>query len=64
MTGKQTMCDWAYLRGELGYYASLGGLALMAPLSLAAMIWLLPAAQAVDNWEVDGANGVLYVRGH
>ncbi|HCD2062384.1 MULTISPECIES: fimbrial protein [Serratia] len=63
MTGKQTMCDWAYLRGELGYYASLGGLALMAPLSLAAMMWLLPAAQAVDNWEVDGANGVLYVRG-
>lgn len=63
MIGKQTVRDWAYLRGELGYYASLGGLALMAPLSLAAMIWLLPAAQAVDNWEVDGANGVLYVRG-
>ena len=63
MTGKQTVRDWAYLRGELGYYASLGGLALMAPLSLAAMMWLLPAAQAVDNWEVDGANGVLYVRG-
>lgn len=63
MTGKQTVRDWAYLRGELGYYALLGGLALMAPLSLAAMMWLLPAAQAVDNWEVDGANGVLYVRG-
>ncbi|HAT3683680.1 TPA: type 1 fimbrial protein [Serratia marcescens] len=55
--------DWAYARGELSYYATLGGLALMAPLSLAALLWLLPAAQAVDNWDVEGANGVLYIEG-
>ncbi len=63
MAGKRTEHDWIYLRGELRYYASLSGLVLMAPLSLAAMMWLLPAAQAVDNWDVDGANGVLHVRG-
>ncbi|MBH2869876.1 type 1 fimbrial protein [Serratia marcescens] len=55
--------DWAYVRGELSYYATLGGLALMVPLSLAALLWLLPAAQAVDNWDVEGANGVLYIEG-
>ncbi|MEN4170707.1 fimbrial protein [Serratia marcescens] len=64
MTGKKAEPrDWAYAKSELRYYATLGGLALMAPLSLAAMLWLLPAAHAVDNWEVDGANGVLYIRG-
>lgn len=63
MTGKRTTRDWAYLCGELRYYAVLAGLALMAPLSLTALLWLLPAAQAIDNWEVDGANGVLYVSG-
>lgn len=55
--------EWEYLLGELRYYALLAGLVLMAPLSLAALLWLLPAAQAVDNWEVDGANGVLYIEG-
>ncbi|MEL5445950.1 fimbrial protein [Serratia ureilytica] len=35
----------------------------MAPLSLAAMMWLLPAANAVDNWQLDGASGVLEIRG-
>ncbi|MCC4106645.1 fimbrial protein [Serratia ureilytica] len=55
--------DGRQLRAELRYYTVLGGLALMAPLSLTALLWLLPAAQAVDNWEVEGANGVLYVSG-
>ncbi|HGM5966643.1 type 1 fimbrial protein [Serratia marcescens] len=55
--------EWEYLLSELRYYAVLAGLALMAPLSLAALLWLLPAAQAIDNWEVDGANGVLYIEG-
>ncbi|MBL0877035.1 type 1 fimbrial protein [Serratia ureilytica] len=55
--------EWRQIRGELRYYAALGGLALMAPLSLTAVLWMLPAAQAVDNWEVEGANGVLYVHG-
>lgn len=63
MAGKRTVHDWAYLRGELRYYAVLGGLALMAPLSLMAVMWLLPAANAVDNWQVDGASGVLEIRG-
>lgn len=49
---------------ELKYYATLGGLALMVPLTLGMMLWLLPNAQAaVDNWGVDGANGTLYVHG-
>ncbi|MBH2664928.1 type 1 fimbrial protein [Serratia ureilytica] len=48
---------------ELRYYSVLAGLAMMAPLSLATLLWLLPAAQAVDNWDVEGANGVLYVEG-
>ncbi|RNW04251.1 type 1 fimbrial protein [Serratia nematodiphila] len=60
---KRIARDRAYFQGELRYYAALGGLALMAPLSLATLLWLLPAAQAVDNWEVEGANGVLYISG-
>ena len=55
--------EGAYALSELRYYAALGGLVLMAPLSLTALLWLLPAANAVDNWDVDGANGVLYISG-
>ncbi|HAT4919958.1 TPA: type 1 fimbrial protein [Serratia marcescens] len=55
--------EWTYALSELRYYAALGGLALMAPLSLTALLWLLPAANAVDNWDVEGANGVLYISG-
>lgn len=51
---------WLY---ELRYYGTLGALALMVPVSLATLIMLLPPAQAVDNWDVDGANGSLYVHG-
>ncbi|CAI0837540.1 PAP fimbrial minor pilin protein precursor [Serratia quinivorans] len=48
----------------LKYYATLGGLALMVPLTLGMMLWLLPGAQAtVDNGDVEGANGTLYVHG-
>ncbi|BEO68781.1 TPA: type 1 fimbrial protein [Serratia marcescens] len=52
-------------RQDLRYYGSLGGLALMVPLTLGAMLWLMPAAQGqvADNWYTDGANGVLQVRG-
>lgn len=52
-------------RHDCRYYGTLGGLALMAPLTLGAMLWLMPAAQGqvVDNWYTDGANGVLQVRG-
>ncbi|HHR6038867.1 TPA: fimbrial protein [Providencia alcalifaciens] len=42
----------------------LGGRVLMVPLTLGMMLWLLPGAQAkTDNWDVDGANGSLYVHG-
>ncbi|MGP0882528.1 MULTISPECIES: fimbrial protein [Serratia] len=37
--------------------------ALMVPLCLTVMLWLLPPVQAADNWQVDGAHGVLHVRG-
>jgi type 1 fimbria pilin len=49
---------------ELKYYGTLGGLALMVPLTLGMMLWLLPAVQATtDNWDAEGANGTLYVQG-
>ncbi|WP_273830950.1 fimbrial protein [Serratia bockelmannii] len=49
---------------ERKYYATLGGLVMMVPLALGMMLWLLPGAQAkADNWDVDGANGTLYVYG-
>ncbi|MER2948970.1 fimbrial protein [Serratia sp. IR-2025] len=49
---------------ELKYYGTLFGLVLMAPITLGAVMWLLPPAQAaVDNWDVEGANGTLYVHG-
>lgn len=37
---------------------------LMAPLTLGAILWLLPSAQAaVNNGDVEGTNGTLYVHG-
>ncbi|WP_440515026.1 fimbrial protein [Serratia sarumanii] len=60
--GKRT--SFRSLTNDMKYYSTLGGLMLMAPLTLAMMLWLLPDAQArVDNWDVDGANGTLYVHG-
>ncbi|MBH3259844.1 type 1 fimbrial protein [Serratia marcescens] len=36
----------------------------MIPLTLGVLLWLLPATQAAaDNWDVEGANGTLYVHG-
>lgn len=60
---RELMAERAYWISELRYYAVLAALAMMAPLSLTALLWLLPPAQAADNWEVDGANGTLYVHG-
>ncbi|MEE4412058.1 fimbrial protein [Serratia sp. C2(1)] len=51
-----TASDWRY-------YGTAGLLALMVPLSLGVMAMLVPPVKAMDNWNVDGANGVLYVRG-
>lgn len=36
---------------------------LMVPLVLGSIMALLPEAKAADNWNVDGANGVLHVHG-
>lgn len=65
MTGKTNAYPYRrYWLDEVCYYGSLGGLALMVPLTLGTMLWLLPAAKAtVDNWDVEGANGTLYVHG-
>lgn len=64
MAGKIMAARPGYFgHSELRYYAALVGLALMAPLSLAMLLWLLPTAQAVDNWDVGGASGVLEIRG-
>lgn len=48
---------------ERRHYVITSALAIMAPLCLGAFMFLLPPAQAVDNWDVDGANGMLYVHG-
>lgn len=55
--------DAQIFRSEWRYYTSMGGLALMVPLSLGAMAMLLPTAGAADNGQVEGANGVLLVYG-
>ncbi|HCR1077294.1 TPA: type 1 fimbrial protein [Enterobacter cloacae] len=53
----------AFWLGELHYYSRMGALALMAPLSLGTLLMVLPPSYAADNWEVEGANGTLYVHG-
>lgn len=47
------------------YYLTLAALALMIPASTAAVLWLLPKAQAqaLEGWYDDSASGVLQVRG-
>ncbi|HHK5889428.1 TPA: fimbrial protein [Serratia marcescens] len=54
---------WRYGLNGWRYGLTLAGLALMAPLSVAMMLWLLPATRAADNWQVEGSNGVLHIRG-
>ncbi|EPL9180881.1 fimbrial protein [Serratia marcescens] len=58
---KEQRC-WYWL-GELRYYGIMGILAMMIPLSLAVLVMLLPHSRAADNWEVEGANGILHVHG-
>lgn len=52
-----------YHRHEWLYALVMALTALMVPLSLMVMLWLLPPAQAADNGQVDGAHGVLHVHG-
>ena len=53
----------AFWLSECRYYGTLGALAVMVPLTLGAVLMLLPPSHAADNWDVDGANGTLYVHG-
>lgn len=48
---------------ERQYLLAKVAAALMVPLVLGSIMALLPDAQAADNWNVDGANGVLHVHG-
>ncbi|OKB64581.1 fimbrial protein [Serratia marcescens] len=48
--------DWCYM-------LVISGLVMMIPLAVCIMVLLLPAAMAADNWQVEGANGQLHVRG-
>jgi type 1 fimbria pilin len=45
------------------YALSLTALVMMIPLVVCVMVLLMPAALAADNWQVEGANGRLHVRG-
>lgn len=53
----------AFWLSELRYYGTLGALAMMVPVTLGTVLMLLPPSHAADNWDVDGANGTLYVHG-
>lgn len=55
--------EYGFWLSELRYYGVLGVLMMMIPMSLSVLIMLLSAAEAADNWEVEGANGSLYVYG-
>ncbi|WP_447878829.1 fimbrial protein [Serratia fonticola] len=48
---------------ERQYLLARVAAALMVPVMIGSMLALMPEAGAADNWNVDGANGVLHVRG-
>ncbi|CAI1543109.1 TPA: fimbrial protein [Serratia fonticola] len=50
-------------RHEWQYWLTQTAAVLMVPLVIGVGFSLLPSAWAVDNWSVDGANGVLHVHG-
>lgn len=54
---------WRYRVHGWRYGLALAGLALMAPLSVAVTLWLMPVSQAADNWQLEGSNGVLHISG-
>lgn len=60
---KQKSLESAFWLSELRYYGTLGALVLMVPVTLGAVLMLLPPSHAVDNREVRGANGTLHVYG-
>lgn len=60
---KQKKTEPAFRLNELRYYTTLGVLAMMVPVTLGTVLMLLPPSHAAGNWELDGANGTLYVQG-
>ncbi|MFT2791378.1 fimbrial protein [Serratia sp. T13T92] len=48
---------------ERQYLLARVAAALMVPVVIGSMLALIPEAGAADNWNVDGANGVLHVHG-
>lgn len=53
----------AYRLNALRNDGSLAVLAIIVPMSLASAMMLPSPSRAADNWEVEGANGTLYVHG-
>lgn len=49
-----------YQRRQIGLTAAA---ALMVPLTAGMILMLMPQARAVDNWDVEGATGMLHVHG-
>lgn len=54
--------DFGYHSHEWLYALVITAALLMVPACLCAMLWLLPFATAADNWQVQGAHGVLRLR--
>ncbi|MEE4412018.1 MULTISPECIES: fimbrial protein [unclassified Serratia (in: enterobacteria)] len=52
-----------YRRHEWLYTLVITAVVMMVPVCLCVMLWLMPSALAADNWQVEGAHGVLHVRG-
>ena len=52
-----------YHRHEWLYALVITAAALMVPVCVCAMLWLMPSAIAANNWQVESAQGVLHVRG-
>ncbi|ASM15415.1 type 1 fimbrial protein [Serratia marcescens] len=52
-----------YHRHEWLYALVIMTAVMMVPVCLCVMLWLMPSALAADNGQVEGAHGVLHVRG-
>lgn len=52
-----------YHRHEWLYALVITAVVMMVPACLCVMLWLMPSALAADNGQVEGAHGVLHVRG-
>ncbi|MBS0976252.1 type 1 fimbrial protein, partial [Serratia rubidaea] len=59
----QKLSGRAFIRYQRRLIGLTVAAAMMLPLTAGVVVMLMPPAQAVDNWDVEGANGVLHVRG-